>query len=90
MMGLASAAQVRGPMIPSRTDRVVDIGCGTGSATRAAGRVSIEGAALGVDLSAAMLHQAARRAQEEGLTNIRFEHGDAQGTASRPARAMSP
>jgi len=31
-----------------------------------------------VDLSAAMLRQAARRAQEEGLTNVCFEHGDAQ------------
>src|SRR6266487_2678430 len=59
-------------------DRVVDIGCGTGSTTRAAGRVAIEGEALGVDLSAAMLRQAARRAQEEGLTTVRFDHGDAQ------------
>jgi SAM-dependent methyltransferase len=31
-----------------------------------------------VDLSAAMLRQAAHRAQEERLTNVRFEHGDAQ------------
>jgi len=61
-----------------RADRVVDIGCGTGSTTRAAGRVAIEAEALGVDLGAAMLRQAARRAQEEGLTNVRFEHGDAQ------------
>ncbi|HZD03250.1 MAG TPA: methyltransferase domain-containing protein [Actinomycetes bacterium] len=46
-----------------RADRVVDIGCGTESTTRAAGTVAIEGAALGVDLSAAMLRQAARRAR---------------------------
>ena len=44
-------------------DRVLDIGCGTGSTTRAAGRVAIQGEALGLDLSAAMLRQAARRAQ---------------------------
>jgi SAM-dependent methyltransferase len=61
-----------------RAERVVDIGCGTGSMTRAAGRVASEGEALGVDLSAAMLRRAAGRAQEEGLTNVRFEHGDAQ------------
>jgi SAM-dependent methyltransferase len=60
-----------------RADRVVDIGCGTGSTTRAAGRTT-EGEALGVDLSAAMLRRAARRAREEGLANVRFEHGDAQ------------
>lgn len=59
-------------------DRVLDIGCGTGSTTRAAGRVAIQGAALGVDLSVAMLRQAAHRAQQEGLTNVRFGHGDAQ------------
>jgi SAM-dependent methyltransferase len=61
-----------------RADRVIDIGCGTGSTTRAAGRVAIEGEALGVDLSAAMLRHAAHRAQEEGLTNVRLEYGDAQ------------
>jgi SAM-dependent methyltransferase len=30
-----------------RADRVVDSGCGTGSVTRAAGRVAVQGAALG-------------------------------------------
>jgi len=59
-------------------DRVIDIGCGTGSTTRAAARVATVGDALGVDLSAPMLREAARRTQEEGLTNVRFEHGDAQ------------
>jgi SAM-dependent methyltransferase len=59
-------------------DRVIDIGCGTGSTTRAAGRIAIKGAALGVDLSAAVLRQAVRRAKEEGLTNLSFSRGDAQ------------
>jgi SAM-dependent methyltransferase len=59
-------------------DRVVDIGCGTGSTTRAAGRAARDGEALGVDLSAAMLRRAARRTREAGLTNVRFERGDAQ------------
>jgi SAM-dependent methyltransferase len=61
-----------------RADRVIDIGCGTGSTTRAAGTVATGGEALGVDLSAAMLRRAARRAGEEGLANVRFERGDAQ------------
>ena len=56
-----------------RADRVVDVGCGAGPTTRAAGRVAIEGEALGVDLSAATLRQAARRAQGEGSTNVRKE-----------------
>ncbi len=59
-------------------DRVIDIACGTGSTTRAAARVATMGDALGVDLSAPMLRQAARRASQDGLTNVRFEHGDAQ------------
>jgi SAM-dependent methyltransferase len=61
-----------------RADRIVDIGCGTGSTTRAAGRVAVEGHALGLDLSTAMLRQAVRRAQEVRSTNVRFDHGDAQ------------
>jgi SAM-dependent methyltransferase len=61
-----------------RADRVVDIGCGTGSTTRAAGRAAAEGEVLGVDVSAAMLRLAARRAREEGLTNVSFCRADAQ------------
>jgi SAM-dependent methyltransferase len=71
----------------ARADRVVDIGCGTGSVTRAAGRVAIEGEALGVDLSAAMLRQAAARAHQEGLTNVFFEQGDAQVHRFAPGAA---
>lgn len=61
-----------------RADRVIDIGCGTGSTTRAAGTVAVEGEALGVDVSASMLLRAALRAHEEGLANVRFARGDAQ------------
>jgi ubiquinone/menaquinone biosynthesis C-methylase UbiE len=70
-----------------RADRVVDIGCGTGSTTRAAGRVAIDGEALGVDLSTAMLRQAARRAREEGLGTVRIDHGDAQVYGFTPGAA---
>ena len=44
-----------------RTDRVLDVGCGTGGTTIAAARLAPEGSALGVDLSAAMLAVARRR-----------------------------
>jgi SAM-dependent methyltransferase len=67
-----------------RDDQVVDIGCGTGSTTRAAGKTVIEGSALGVDVSLAMLRHATRRAHEDGLTNVRFDHGDAQVHAFTP------
>jgi SAM-dependent methyltransferase len=68
-------------------ERVIDIGCGTGSTTRAAGRVAKEGQALGVDLSAAMLSQAARHTQQEGVINVGFEQADAQVHRFTPGAA---
>ncbi len=59
-------------------DRVLDIGCGCGQTTRVAAALATEGSVLGVDLSAAMLAQARRRAAAEGLENVRFEQADAQ------------
>jgi SAM-dependent methyltransferase len=60
------------------TDRVVDLGCGTGQTTRDAARAAQRGSALGVDLSARMVDYARRRAAEEGIANAAFEQGDAQ------------
>lgn len=60
------------------TDRVLDIGCGTGQTTRDLARGASEGIALGVDLSSRMIEEARRRAAAEGLANALFEQGDAQ------------
>ena len=60
------------------TDRVLDIGCGTGQTTRDAARAATRGSALGVDLSAGMLEHARRRAAQEGVANASFEQVDAQ------------
>jgi SAM-dependent methyltransferase len=62
----------------SSTDRVLDIGCGTGQSSRDAARLAAEGSVLGVDLSTQMLDDARRRAEAEGLTNVTFERADAQ------------
>lgn len=62
----------------SPTDRVLDIGCGTGQVTRDAGRLASDGAALGIDLSSGMLDVARQRASAEGLANVSFQQGDAQ------------
>jgi SAM-dependent methyltransferase len=59
-------------------DRVLDVGCGTGQTTRDAARAAPAGSALGVDLSSLMLTYAARRAAEEGVTNVTFAQVDAQ------------
>jgi SAM-dependent methyltransferase len=67
-------------------DHVLDIGCGTGLSTREAARAAVEGSALGVDVSAAMLEQARRLSAAEGLTNVTFEQADAQDHPFPPAR----
>ena len=60
------------------TDRVLDIGCGTGRSTREAARQAAQGSALGVDLSAQMLERGRERAAAEGLTNVDFLQADVQ------------
>lgn len=58
--------------------QVLDVGCGIGQTTREAARLAHAGSATGVDLSARMLELARRRAEQEGLANVRFVHADAQ------------
>jgi SAM-dependent methyltransferase len=67
------------------SDRVLDVGCGSGSTTRSAARAARSGSALGVDLSAAMLRDAEQRAHGEGIDNVRFEQADVQVHAFAPA-----
>jgi SAM-dependent methyltransferase len=67
------------------TDRVLDVGCGCGLTSRIAARAASSGSVLGMDLSAAMLREAERRAHADGLTNVRFEQGDVQVHAFSPA-----
>jgi SAM-dependent methyltransferase len=59
-------------------DRVVDIGCGCGSTTRAAAKIALDGSALGVDISRPLLGRAAERAEAENLSNIAFRNLDVQ------------
>ena len=67
------------------TDRVLDVGCGTGQNTRDAALAARSGSALGVDLSAPMLEEARRRADAAGLTNCSFLQADAQIHPFEPA-----
>ena len=46
-----------------RAEHVLDIGCGIGTLTRDAARVAVDGHALGVDLSAAMIERARARSR---------------------------
>ena len=59
-------------------DHVLDVGCGTGQATRDVARVAVNGSALGVDLSSQMIGLARKTAADEGIDNVEFRHADAQ------------
>jgi SAM-dependent methyltransferase len=75
-------ANLHGPFLAAagvgKRDRVLDVGCGTGQATRDVARIAVEGSALGVDLSSQMLALARQTAAAEGLDNVEFQHADAQ------------
>jgi SAM-dependent methyltransferase len=60
------------------SDRVLDVGCGTGASTRDLAAIAIDGHVLGVDLSAPMLEVARARATAAGLGNVEFVQADAQ------------
>ena len=59
-------------------EHVLDIGCGTGRSTRAAGRAAAAGTVLGVDISAPVLELARRLTDREGLRNVSYRLADAQ------------
>ncbi len=59
-------------------DHVLDIGCGTGQTTRQAASTARAGMALGVDVRAAAIERARELAAAEELSNVAFEHADAQ------------
>jgi len=63
-------------------ERVVDIACGTGLVTfSAAWGVGATGSVLGVDISGQMVHAAALRAADRGMTHVGFARMDAEALA---------
>ena len=62
----------------SPADVVLDVGCGTGNATRDAARIAKQGSVLGIDLSAVMLDHARAQSKADGLGNVTYVQGDAQ------------
>jgi SAM-dependent methyltransferase len=59
----------------SRGMRVLDLGCGDGTTALPAARLGAD--VLGVDIASNLVEAGRIRAKEEGLTNCRFEEGDA-------------
>ena len=55
--------------------KVLDLGCGDGTTALPAARLGAD--VLGVDIASNLVEAGNKRAQEEGLTNCRFQEGDA-------------
>src|SRR5271156_300568 len=55
--------------------KVLDLGCGDGTTALPAARLGAD--VLGVDIAQNLVEAGNRRAKEQGLTNIKFQEGDA-------------
>jgi ubiquinone/menaquinone biosynthesis C-methylase UbiE len=59
--------------------KVLDLGCGDGTTALPSARLGAD--VLGVDIAGNLVEAGNRRAREEGLTNCRFQEGDATNLA---------
>jgi SAM-dependent methyltransferase len=55
--------------------KILDLGCGDGTTALPAAKLGAD--VLGVDIASNLVAAGNRRAQDEGLTNLRFQEGDA-------------
>lgn len=62
--------------------KVLDLGCGDGTTAVPAAKLGAE--VLGVDIARNLVAAGNRRAQEHGLTNLRFQEGDATNLSELP------
>jgi ubiquinone/menaquinone biosynthesis C-methylase UbiE len=77
---VAEAMRASGEALVARLDitpgmRVLDLGCGDGTTALPAARVGAE--VLGVDIASNLVARGNQRAEAEGLSNCRFQEGDA-------------
>jgi SAM-dependent methyltransferase len=60
------------------SDRVLDVGCGTGQSSREAAQLATTGAVLGIDRSEAMIERARALARAANLRNLDHECADVE------------
>lgn len=65
---------------------VLDLACGDGDTAIPLARLGAN--VLGVDIARNLVAAAAKRAEDEGLRNCRFQHGDASNLAEVPDRSV--
>ena len=61
--------------------RFLDCGCGPGTLTLGFARYVAPGETIGIDRETSQSVRAQRKAEQEGITNLRFEEGDVYGLA---------
>src|SRR4051812_25091381 len=66
--------------------KVLDLGCGDG--TTAIPEAKLGAAVLGVDIAKNLVEAGSRRAAEAGLTNIKFQEGDATNLEGLPDKSF--
>ena len=66
--------------------KVLDLGCGDGTTALPAARLGAD--VLGVDIASNLVDAGNRRAQAEGLTNCRFQEGDASNLSALADRSF--
>jgi ubiquinone/menaquinone biosynthesis C-methylase UbiE len=85
--GLTKHSEAIFPTLPVREgNRVLDVGCGFGdTAIKLARLVGPSGEVIGVDCCDAFLEMAQAEAEANGVTNVRFQRGDAEIALPREA-----
>lgn len=70
----------------TRGMKVLDLGCGDGTTALPAARLGAD--VLGVDIARNLVEAGNQRAKEHGLTNLRFQQGDATSLQELPDRSF--
>src|SRR6266404_1630426 len=70
----------------TRWMQVLDLGCGDG--TTALPEAKLGGDVLGIDIARNLVEAGNRRAVEQGLTNIKFQEGDASNLEQVPDKSF--
>src|SRR5947199_3397971 len=66
--------------------RVLDLGCGDGTTALPAAKLGAD--VLGIDIARNLVEAGNKRAAKEGLTNIKFQEGDASNLDQLPDKAF--
>ena len=66
--------------------KVLDLGCGDGTTALPAAKLGVD--VVGVDIARNLVEAGNKRAAELGLTNCRFQEGDASNLEQLPDRAL--